>query len=180
MSLHVWLGYLLKSPCDVEVQKERVNERDESHPVNGVSCCAEDSDRWRITGVARFGRSHLYCLWEPSVFPRLSSERRRPEWNPCRPMQQLPHPSKVDSRRNRSGMSWLSRTYTLMHSGLWKSRRIDVSHFRRVSHIFLLKDHTDEGLLLKSCMKYRSNMERSSGKAKSFELMAALGQQAKG
>ena len=41
-------------------------------------------------------------------------------------------------------------------------------------HIFLLKDHTDEGLLLKSRMKYCSHMERSSGRPKGFELMVAL------
>lgn len=97
------LGYLLKSPCDFGVQKERVNERDELRPVNDVSRCAEEPDHWRIAGVARSGRPYLCCLWEPLVFPCLSRERRRPEWNPCWPVQQLPHASKVDSNRNRRG-----------------------------------------------------------------------------
>ena len=41
-------------------------------------------------------------------------------------------------------------------------------------HIVLLKDHTDDVLLLKSLMKYCSHMERSSGRPKVIELIVAL------
>src|SRR5437899_10788362 len=41
MTSGVWVGVLGKNPFVIAVQKERVNERDESHPVSGVSRCTE-------------------------------------------------------------------------------------------------------------------------------------------
>ena len=77
----VGVGLLVKTLIDIAVEKERVNERDESRPVSDVSQCAEGPEHWRIADPARSGRSYLCPLREPALLPRLSRERRRPERN---------------------------------------------------------------------------------------------------
>src|SRR6267143_336320 len=98
MTSGVWVGVLVKNPFVIAVQKERVNERDESHPVSGVSRCTEGQEYWRVASPARSERSYLCALREPSLLPRLSRERRRPERNTCGSMQPLPQPPRVGSR----------------------------------------------------------------------------------
>jgi hypothetical protein len=56
-SQHVWDE--MKISCHVGVLKERVNERNESHPVRDVLLCAEEPQQRRIAGPARSARSYL-------------------------------------------------------------------------------------------------------------------------
>src|SRR5712691_3243218 len=98
MTSRVWVVLLVKNPFVIAVQKEKVNERDESHPVSGVSRCTEGPEYWRVASPARSERSYLCSLREPSLLPRLSRERRRPERNTCVLLQMLRRPPRVGSR----------------------------------------------------------------------------------